>query len=689
MTQPKFKKLLFLLLQLTTFLFIWQILMLFYSGDDSIIVKIVLHRVFFVPAYVWVEIVAYFIAELLIYLLLTYLLWFCVKLVAERFLLAEKQAYYLALTAWWVAVLLLYFANEIFYPNSLFGLLFFTLFSFPVANITFAGLLLLFGVFLLIALLQIFKQHYRKILFWLLLSGSIILVAAYYVYPAKERAGRVQVGSYQQPNIFVIGLDAVRPDRLHVYGYAKNQSPYIDQFVRQATSFRNSITPIARTSPAWVSILTGQYPKHNGVRFNLMPQQGLKLDDSLGYVLRRAGYYTIFATDGRRFDFIGHDFGFQSVLGASGTVSNFLMGLIDNTPIVDLLSNTFLGDLIFPNIYGNRDIGFTYHPSSFMRVVKQQIPKNIHQPIFMCIHFTLSHFPYIWAHKLSSWQASASDLYDVSIKRVDQQFGAFMRYLDEQGLLRNAIVILISDHGEALALPGDRMLSKKYYIKGKQSRPDVFDQLNALQQDNHSLRVSAGHGTDVLSYSQYNNLLAFRAFGQQKKIAPSMIKQRVSLIDIKPTLLAWLGLVSKRYDGMTLLPYFKKPNYQGKPRARFAEIGFTPISLKTTKVSVPNAIFQSADFFAIQPKTHRVIMKPQAAKKMLKTKQRAIYYKQWVLALYPDKQYKLFPVLVNRKTGQWTDDLSTPFAKQSPASDMLNSLRHFYGKEVTDYLKLR
>jgi hypothetical protein len=160
----------------------------------------------------------------------------------------------------------------------------------------------------------------------------------------------------------------------------------------------------------------------------------------------------------------------------------------------------------------------------------------------------------------------------------------------------------------------------------------------------------------------------------------------VSLIDIKPTLLQLLQLPSPKTDGLSLVPYLEGKTHPYPPRPIFTEIDFTPIALKSKKVIVQNAIYQSADVFAIEPNTKAVIMKKEMVDKLLLTKQRAIYDQDWVLALYPKEGNLLFPVLANRTTGQWTDDLSTLFAKHSPAENMFKTLQQFYGHEVTDHL---
>lgn len=656
-----------------------------YFGDDSIVFKAVSQRLFSIPKFIWFEVIGYWLLQLFFYTLFAIYIWALARLIGKLFSYTWDNTRSLGLWMWCLGVLLLFIANNILYPNSLFGMAIAVMLPRWLSEVTFIILLAIFSVASILALYEVFYCYARKLWFWIMLivlSGAVVFLA---ILPTIQIDEPAQVGQYKQPNVFIIGLDALRPDRVHFYGYSKTQSPTIDNFLQQSINFRNAISVMARTSPSWVSILTGQYPINNGVRDNLVSRQGLKLQNSLGYVFKRQGYKTIFATDGRRFDFIDYDFGFDSVIGADETVSNFLMDVVDDTPLSDLVVNSSLGPYFYPDIYGNRDIHFTYQPKAFLSLVERRMPKRVAQPIFMCIHFTLTHYPYSWADTKPSTDTQPSELYDAAVVNVDQQLAGFLQYLQKQHLLDNAIVVLMSDHGEALELPGDRMLSRKTYLKGQYSNPHVFQNLNALQRGNTRLDESAGHGTDILSYSQINSILAIRRYGG-KSIKPKIVKQTVALIDIKPTLLQMLSLNSPDTDGVSLLPYFRDTKNPYPSRMIFSEIGFTPTALKSSQISVQNAFFQSASMFAIQPMTNRIVMKDSIMKQLLKTKQRAVFYKHWILALYPGPKDILFPVLFNQTTGKWTDDLTIRFAKNSPAEKMFSELKAMYGREVIDYL---
>ena len=58
-------------------------------------------------------------------------------------------------------------------------------------------------------------------------------------------------------NVFVILEDALRPDHMGCYGYAKNTTPHCDRLVREGVRFDNAIAVSTHTVPSIVSMLTG------------------------------------------------------------------------------------------------------------------------------------------------------------------------------------------------------------------------------------------------------------------------------------------------------------------------------------------------------------------------------------------------------------------------------------------------
>ena len=67
---------------------------------------------------------------------------------------------------------------------------------------------------------------------------------------------------------------------------------------------------------------------------------------------------------------------------------------------------------------------------------------------------------------------------------------------------------------------------------------------------------------------------------------------------------------------------------------------------------------------------------------IIDSKQYADIYGEWMLALYPQDKKQQMPILINLKTGEWTNNLKSTFAQRSPALGMLKELRLFYGNEI-------
>lgn len=91
--------------------------------------------------------------------------------------------------------------------------------------------------------------------------------------------------------VLLITVDTLRDDHLSSRGYDRTTTPFVDSLLAGGITFTNAVTPIARTTQALASLLTGRYPKDHGVRL---------LFDSLGdgvphlaCLARDRGYETI------------------------------------------------------------------------------------------------------------------------------------------------------------------------------------------------------------------------------------------------------------------------------------------------------------------------------------------------------------------------------------------------------------
>jgi hypothetical protein len=186
--------------------------------------------------------------------------------------------------------------------------------------------------------------------------------------------------------------------------------------------------------------------------------------------------------------------------------------------------------------------------------------------------------------------------------------------------------------------------------------------------------------------SQYHTVLAFRYFGLEGQ-HHNVISGRVSLLDIKPTILQALRITGRNGNGKSLVDYLSGQQLTIVANEHFfIESDFSPDSVRTIYPETRKVLFQGLEYFQINPKNMHISVKPSMLERIISSKQYADFYGPWVLALYPQDKQSMMPILVNLETGEWTDDLRTPFAKNAPTSLMLDALNSFFKEDLKEII---
>lgn len=578
----------------------------------------------------------------------------------------------LSIVIWILGIMTALFANQYYYPNSKFAEL--TTIFISHHDILALLLVLLESVSFIVLGLTLLSIFFEYLTTAIVICIFVLILYSWHCFSAPQRA----VLTSSKPNIFIIGIDSLRPDAIGFFSGA-SETPFIDRFLKHATVFSDAVTPIARTFPAWVSILTGRYPTNTGIRTNLANQNQADLADSLPHLLGQQGYKTIYASDETRFSNLDRKIGFDEVITPPMGVNDFLVGSFNDFPLSNLLINSKLGRWLFPYSYANRGVYFSYDPNSFLDLVQSTLSAEKKRPIFLSIHFCLPHFPYVWRDQRVAIE-NAIVQYQASITAVDTQVEAFFNFLRQKGLLNHAVIVLLSDHGEALELPGDRITENDLYFNHPQKPPRFYP----ASLESESINQSAGHGTDVLGLTQYHSLLAFQIYGNQIKLKPQVLPTTVSLLDIKPTLLALEGEQHRNElgeGGESLLPYLLGKGNAHSLRHLYMESDFSPEAIRTVYPQVQKVLLAGISLFGVDQETTRLVVKPEMNEMIIASKQYADIYGEWMLALYPQAEQSHIPILINLRTGEWTDDLTSSLASRSPASKMLTALKNHFGKE--------
>jgi hypothetical protein len=447
-----------------------------------------------------------------------------------------------------------------------------------------------------------------------------------------------------KPNVILIGLDSLRLDLVDPATSPK-VTPTLAKFVEQATWFADATTPLARTFPSMTSLLTGRQPHKTGAYMNLLPRDMIKEGDTLGRILGRAGYRSIYATDEVRFSNIDVTFGFDQAITPPIGSSEFLITLVADTPLSNLLVNTALGKLLFPHVHANRGAAKTYDPDRFVARIADEA--EFGAPLFLTTHLTLSHWPYTWADappREREPDARWPEYYLNVARRADAQLETLLDMLEKRGALSNAIVVVYSDHGEAFGIPQESLTPE---------HDPLIASLNAIPR--------WGHGVSVLSPHQYRVVLAMRGFGKMASRIPAglTVSAPVTLMDVAPTLVDLMGAVTETpFDGRSMTGLMARDAAAQAvfaQRVRFTETEYSPSDLtnKDGKVST-SAVASASEVYRIDARTDRLEVKRERTNELLHIRQYAALGDKLLLAAIPAKAGGLSHhfVVVERSGGE-------------------------------------
>jgi arylsulfatase A-like enzyme len=605
------------------------------------------------------EIVFFIAAQLLVHLGFGLLVWLLAR--STLFVLPRLQVGIRWLTAAWfgVGVVWVLVANATLYPWSSSGFHSKLLLDPVFGQMRLFDLLTLVVAAVVVGLLAMAIRAVpplRAIVPRALAYGAIVVAVALTVQFVQASGGSSSGGN-TQPNIIVIGIDSLRPD---VIGSRDRLgiTPNLDVFLNGgAHEFKDAITPLARTYPSWMSVLSGQYPRTHGIRENLMPRPTEKGRELLPD--------------------IDASYGFDTVLTPTIGAADFLLGSANDLPLPNLLANTVAGRVLFPATYANRAAAHTYRPATFTSWLRDEIEPS--GPQMLAIHLTLPHWPYRWSEREDQIFDLATDrqyLYLNAVIAADRQFGELMRILENKGMLENALVVVLSDHGEALGMPAEDAL-----LRGAVAKEMIGNAKIALW----------GHGSGVLSPNQYATFLAVRGYGKAE-LPPSRSHQEpVALVDIAPTVLdlAHLPASGHHFDGMSLGPLLVSQDAQLaarlRERPRFTETGYRTPLLDAEHIDEAAIVGNAAAFFEMNPVNGRFEVRKELLQRLMQDKERAAFTKRWLLAAIPIEfgADRTRYVLIDRQSGPPRRLVQAPDANAEPEVARLWAAFHqHYGDEL-------
>ena len=231
--------------------------------------------------------------------------------------------------------------------------------------------------------------------------------------------------------VFLICLDAVRPDHLSCYGYTRNTTPGIDRLADKGVLFEDAVSQAPWTTASIVTIMSSTFPCQHGARRtegSRVPYQGLTGDfiSTLGSL----GYQTALFTGG---------IAIKDKVPARELTEAAWKWLKENRDrkccVVIHDYETHSPYVATPDCVEALDPGyqgpFKYRFGDLDLLKKARVGR-----LEDVLKLTPSDLRHIEA------------LYDCQIVRSDAAVGAFLDSLGAWGCLERSMVILFSDHGE-------------------------------------------------------------------------------------------------------------------------------------------------------------------------------------------------------------------------------------------------
>lgn len=370
-------------------------------------------------------------------------------------------------------------------------------------------------------------------------AGAVALASL--LFGAMLVARSPQPASTERPNLILIAVDSLRADRVFADG-TEPRFPSIANVSSRGVRFRQAFVTIARTFPSFVTLLTGRYPYHHGIR-HMFPTRAAReaIGLALPQVLRDAGYQTAVLSDYAGEIFSRTPLGFGIV-----DVPHFDMRSIVDQRGLEIHPNVLpyatgtLGRRLFPSVKVMPELS---DPSLLADRAIETIDHLADKPFFLTIFFSTPHFPYAAPDpyyrrytnpayegpfrysKPALSTAGSGDvkqiaaLYDGAVASVDDAIKRILAELDRTQLSHKTILVLLSDHGE-----------------------NLYD----------NPRVGMGHGDHLLG--EVANHIPLVVLDPVHGWKSHDVEGVVRDVDIAPTLAKLLGIEPAPSDGVDLEP---------------------------------------------------------------------------------------------------------------------------------------
>jgi len=258
-------------------------------------------------------------------------------------------------------------------------------------------------------------------------------------------------GEDARPDVVLITVDTLRPDRLSAYGYRGHETPHLDRLAAEGALFENAWADTPWTTPSMASVMTGVYPTRHGFRStntDRLDPEKLTLAEILG----SAGYATAAVIGSFPLDAIFQlDQGFD-VYDDAFTTPIWVHPDVESGHLESEFRDVPEDQAMFAmakamNDSRRTDQEVTDAAAGWLR----DAPDG---PFFLWVH-------YFGPHSKPDWRVPERDRlrrqlarYAPDVRIVDREVGRLLGVLAETGAAEDSLVIFHADHGESLGENG-------------------------------------------------------------------------------------------------------------------------------------------------------------------------------------------------------------------------------------------
>ena len=267
-----------------------------------------------------------------------------------------------------------------------------------------------------------------------------------------------------KPNVILILTDDQGIGDLGCHGNPWLKTPNLDAFYKEAVRMTDfHVSPLC--TPTRAAIMTGQYPINNGAWATFKGRDALQSNAvTMADVFKQAGYRTgIFGKwhlgdnyPARPTD-LGFDVAVHHLAGGVGELS-------------DYWGNDYFDDVYYVNNEPKKFEG--YCTDVWFRETMKFIDANKEEPFFVYLPTNAPHDPLIVAEEyaapykhLEGDKIVSADLYGM-IANIDENFGRFVKFLEDRKLSNNTILIYMSDNGTRFGYDERKQLGYNMGLRG-------------------------------------------------------------------------------------------------------------------------------------------------------------------------------------------------------------------------------